>query len=120
MWKIKKSLLEDLCKSAQMYYPDEFLCFFGGDAKNTKITEIVFMPTQTDETSASIMESNIPFDPTILGSVHSHPDSTGTPSDADKKFFSKYKINAIMGFPFIVENIRFYDSMSKRAQVLIE
>jgi len=85
-----------------------------------EITEIVFLPTQTDQTSASIMETNIPFDPDILGSVHSHPNSNGTPSTADKKFFSKYKVNAIIGYPFTVQNIRFYDSKSKLIQVIIE
>ncbi len=120
MWKVKKSLLEDLCKSAQMYYPDEFLCFLGGDSKKMEITEIIFLPTQTDEMSASIMESTMPYDPTILGSVHSHPDSIGAPSGADKKFFSKYAINAIIGYPFIVENIAFFDSKSKPARVTIE
>ncbi len=120
MWKIKKTLLEDLCKSAEMHYPDEFLCFFGGDAGKEEVTEIIFLPTQTDETSASIMESTMPFDPTIIGSIHSHPDSTATPSPEDKQFFSKYRINAILGYPFTLENIAFYDSKSRRIKPLIE
>ncbi|MEI7961829.1 MAG: Mov34/MPN/PAD-1 family protein, partial [archaeon] len=100
MWKVKRTLLLDAGMAARNYYPKEFMCFLGGNGENETIEEIVFLPTQTSENSASVNELDIPFDDTIIGSFHSHPSGPNSPSRQDKKFFLKYKINAIINNPF--------------------
>jgi len=119
MWKIKQSLLLDASDSAKRYYPDEFMCFIGGNAKSEIADEIVLLPTYNDTTSASILESVIPIDASIIGTLHSHPDSSARPSDADKKFFMKHKLNIILGSPFSIQSAAFYDEKGKRITVTI-
>lgn len=117
MWKIKKDLMIEMLNAAKNSYPNEFICFLGGDSKKEEITEFVFLPNETDENSASINTQVIPFDDTIVGSLHSHPNSTNTPSYADKKLFAKYKINLILGYPFLIENIGAYDEKIDKIQM---
>jgi proteasome lid subunit RPN8/RPN11 len=100
MWHVKNSVIEDLIESSKKVYPKEFLCFLGGDRESEEITEIVFLPTISGETSASINVLSMPFDDTIIGSFHSHPHGSAFPSTADKKFFHKYPINIILSLGF--------------------
>jgi len=97
MWKIKKSLLEDLMQSARNYYPDEFMCFLSGNRKKEVIEEFVFLPSTNGKNFASISVNSIPIDDTIIGSVHSHPSGSVRPSNQDKRLFSKYPVNIIIG-----------------------
>ncbi|MCX6804201.1 MAG: Mov34/MPN/PAD-1 family protein [Candidatus Diapherotrites archaeon] len=121
MWRIKKTLLEDACLSAQNYYPKEFACLIGGDAKNKTVKEIIFIPSETSENSVSFLESSLPFDETIIGSLHSHPNASYRPSTQDTHFFRKYLINIILGYPYNPLNTGFYDENGKRIiNVLIE
>lgn len=106
-----------MLNAAKNTYPNEFVCFLGGDNKKEEIIEFVFLPNESDTHSASINTQVIPFDDTIVGSLHSHPNSTNNPSNADKKLFSKYKINLILGYPFLIENIGIYDEKINRIQI---
>ena len=118
MWKIKRSLIEDLFESAKNYYPDEFMCFLSGNKKEQIIEEFVFLPNTSGRNYASIYDSVIPIDATMIGSVHSHPSGRAMPSDADKKFFRRYLINIIIS---IRENkINFFDKDGKEIQVQVE
>jgi len=118
MWKIKKSLLEDLCSTAKNYLPDEFMCFLSGDKKKETITEIVLLPNYSSSTAVMINELNIPLDDTIIGTMHSHPNSSNHASSADKKMFKKYKLNLILGYPFVIENIGFYDEKANPITIM--
>jgi proteasome lid subunit RPN8/RPN11 len=119
MWKIKKTLIEDACNAAKNYYPKEFMCFLGGEKKTQTIKEIVLMPTENTEESASINENVIPFDETIIGTIHSHPGTSNKPSQEDKKFFKKYLINAIICKPFETTNTAFYSEKGKEIKAII-
>jgi len=119
MWQIKKSVLINAMSAAKNYYPDEFMCFLGGDRKTKTINEIVLVPTENTKNSASINELTIPFDETIVGTLHSHPNENNTPSNADKKFFRKYTLNIILGYPYDLTNASFYDENAKIPQVEI-
>lgn len=116
MWKIKKQLIQETLIAAKKSYPKEFICFLGGEEKNKLITEFVFLPNETSTNSAVVYQNSIPFDDTIIGTLHSHPDSTNTASFADKQMFSRYKINLILGYPFVYENIIAYDENSKKIE----
>ena len=115
MWKLKKTLLEDLLEASKKYYPDEFMCFLAGDKENKTILEIVLLPNKSGRTFASIQESVIPIDDTIIGSVHSHPRGQARPSSADKKFFGRYELNLIISTTN--EQIAFFDSKSEEIRV---
>jgi len=117
MWQAKKSLIEDACKAAENYYPDEFLCFFGGNKEKEIITEIVMLPSYNSEESASISEAVLPIDDTIIGCFHSHPNGNNKPSQEDKKFFKKYFINAIASSPFNAENTAFYSQKGEKITI---
>ena len=117
MWKIKKELIEELINAAKNNYPNEFLCFLGGDTKKEEITEFVFLPSRSNENSASIDTQAMPFDETIIGTLHSHPSGYNYPSNADKRMFSKYFVNLILGYPFLIENIGVYDKKSKKTEL---
>ena len=119
MWKLKKSLLEDLCTTAENYLPDEFMCFLAGDKKTETINEIVLLPNYSSSTAVMINELNIPLDDSILGTMHSHPHASNHASSADKKMFKKYKLNLILGYPFTVDNIEFYDGKSNPVKITL-
>lgn len=109
MLRIRKSLLQDACTAAEKTLPNEFLCLLGNSGIRGEVNEIIFLPTYTTEISASLNELELPFDDTIIGSLHSHPFSTSRPSLQDKKFFKKYDINIVLGHPFTINNAGFYD-----------
>jgi len=119
MWSIKKSVLLNACSAAINFIPDEFMCFLGGNKKTKTIDEIIFMPTENSEHSASVNELNIPFDDTILGSLHSHPFSSNKPSKEDKRFFRKYSVNAILGYPYSIETIGFYNEKGEEIKITL-
>lgn len=102
-------------ESSKKYYPDEFMCFLSGDKKIKEITEIVFLPSTSGTNFASILESVIPIDDTILGSVHSHPSGIASPSAADKVFFRRYKLNLIISTSS--NQIGFFDSTGNTIKV---
>jgi len=120
MWKIKKSLLLNAIIAANNFLPTEFVCLLGGEKKTQEITEIIFVPSETSEDAASINVLSIPLDESILGSLHSHPYSAGTPSEEDKIFFSKYSLNIILGYPYLIENALFFDEKGRRIPVLVQ
>ena len=120
MWQIKKELLEDIIESSKNYFPKEFMCFLSGDLKKQVIDEFVLLPTDNGETFASISLSVIPIDDSILGSIHSHPNGNPYPSKADKIFFKKYQINAIIGLTLSNIKIIFYDKNGEKKGVLIK
>ena len=97
MQQINKTLLEDAFSSARKYYPDEFMCFLGQNPKTKIIDEIVLLPTTNGKTFTSINLGVIPIDDTIIGSLHSHPSNSITPSKADLNFFKRFKVNFILG-----------------------
>jgi proteasome lid subunit RPN8/RPN11 len=119
MWQIKKDLLLDAIHSAERYLPAEFICFLGGNRKKEVVEEIVFLPSNTSEDSASIDEYSLPIDDTILGSLHSHPFGINSASAQDKKFFSKYPLNIVLGYPYSIENIGFFGAKGERIQVVL-
>jgi len=117
MWTVKKTLLEDLMDASKKYYPDEFMCFLSGDKKKKNVDEIVLLPNTSGRDFASIQESVIPIDPSIIGSVHSHPTGQARPSQADKKLFERYGLNLIISIS--EKKIAFFDSSGSATEVNI-
>lgn len=110
-WKLSYDTLCDVLESAKHTYPNEFISLLSVSDKNPfLISEFVVVPSSFGRDHSVLRSDLIPFDPFIVGSVHSHPSSSMVPSRADKVSFSRLgKIHLILGFPYSVGDFRSYD-----------
>lgn len=106
--KIAKETLEfilEVCKSSA---PVEFAAMLSshGDV----ITEVIVVPgTESSDESAVMQLFMLPNIHTV-GSVHSHPTSDTTPSDADLElFYRKGIVHIIVGAPYTMKSWTCYD-----------
>ncbi len=116
-WKIKKDVLLAIMEFSKASYPNEFSGLLVGD--DQLVSDIYILPATQNYTHSSVLRLDLaPMTTKIIGSVHSHPIPSGTPSSADLKFFSTKKINIISFLPFNLESFLAYDSFGK--QVFLE
>lgn len=115
-WKITPSLVRNICAAARATYPDEFISMLGvTKADSRTLSELVVVPAEFGKTHSSLRADLIPFDPLIVGSIHSHPNEGALPSAADRNFFSRMgSIHIIAGYPYTFDNMRAYNSSGKR------
>ncbi len=109
--KVKKNVILGMIEFAKVNHPNEFMALLEGEVKEDSliITNIVYQPLRKTKTSASIvMNPNIYH---IFGSVHSHPSSSRSPSNADLMNFNKRGIaHFIISFPYIKSSITCFDN----------
>lgn len=107
--KIQESTLDFILEACRKMYPNEFLGLLR--ANNDVIVEVLVIPgSKFEHTSSLLRRDMVPLDPTIVGSVHSHPGKP-IPSKADLAFFSKFgKIHMIVGYPFTRKDISVFGS----------
>jgi proteasome lid subunit RPN8/RPN11 len=115
-WFITPNLVRNICNSARATYPDEFISMLGVKEKGSHtLSELVILPSEFGRTHSEIRADLIPFDPLIVGSIHSHPDEGAYPSSADRNFFSRMgSIHIIAGYPYSFNTMRAYSSSGKR------
>ncbi len=107
MWKIKKSLFESIKTASKSVYPNEFISLLGGKEDQKIVEELVVLPATFGEDFSSIRLDLMPFDSTIIGSIHSHPSYINLPSNADLNLFSRLGvIHIIIAFPFTDNSFR--------------
>jgi len=115
---ISRELAENICELAKKAHPKEFIALLRGNIrrikqgdKNNKILVLESLVYQTYK-SASDVAVILPHFMThtdTVGSVHSHPGPSNTPSDADKLFFSKNgMVHLIISRPYRREDIAMY------------
>jgi proteasome lid subunit RPN8/RPN11 len=114
-WFITPSLVRNICNSARSTYPDEFISMLGVKEKGSHtLSELVIVPAEFGKTHSSVRTDLIPFDPLIVGSIHSHPNENARPSSADRNFFSRMgAIHLIAGYPYSFETLRAYSAQGK-------
>ncbi len=119
MWCIKRKALEFILEASKNNYPKEFAGLLRANGK--VITEVILLPrTEWNERSALLFLDMLPADPSIVGSVHSHP-GPAIPSKADLEFFSKFgRIHIIVGYPFRFEDVRVYSPSGKPMDLCIK
>jgi proteasome lid subunit RPN8/RPN11 len=110
---IKKEVVEDIIGFARGAYPKEFVAALEGSTRNgtLTITGLLYQPFRASETSA-LPEAMIPMPMTSgsVGSVHSHPSGSNSPSRQDLHFFTKKGIiHLIIRKPFRPEDIACYN-----------
>lgn len=100
VYAIRARTLRMILEASKETYPNEFSATLR--AKDGVINEVVMLPgTLQGETSAILQLHMLPIDPTVIGSVHSHPSGLILPSDADLRLFEKFgRVHMIVGQPF--------------------
>lgn len=110
MWFLAKPTFESIVIASKKNHPNEFMAFLASKKKNKVIDEIVVVPTFSDSLSASIRTDLLPFDKTIVGTVHSHPSGTSQPSKADLKTFNRTgKIHFIISAPYTLKQLKAFN-----------
>ena len=116
--KIKKSTLESICSAARNVYPNEFIALLGSSKRNGTIDELVVLPATFGEDFSSIRFDLLPFDSSIAGSVHSHPDSDARPSSADLQVFKETgETHLIIAHPFSFSSTRAFGANGKALKI---
>jgi proteasome lid subunit RPN8/RPN11 len=119
-WKIARNCLDLILECAKSEYPSEFGGFLRVDAdEKDTITELVLLPGTISGESHAIFSMNmLPIDSAIIGTVHSHPSYSASPSGADLQLFQKHgKIHIIAAKPFDEFSWKAYDYMGRRIDV---
>ena len=108
---MKQDVLENICIFAKQNHPNEFVAIIGGKVREKKliIDELFYQEFVSSKHSASF-SSFLPNAAHGVGTVHSHPSSNRTPSNADLFFFSKKGgVHFIIGYPYAYDTISCYD-----------
>ncbi|MCJ2669193.1 MAG: Mov34/MPN/PAD-1 family protein [Thermoplasmata archaeon] len=106
---IKKETIEMILEASRDVYPNEFGAILR--AEEGVITEIMLLPgTLSGSRSAIFQLHMLPIDFTVVGTVHSHPSGSISPSGADVALFQKFGyIHIITGVPFNEGSWRAFD-----------
>ncbi|RLF90884.1 hypothetical protein DRN46_02570 [Thermococci archaeon] len=117
MFYIVEEALDFILGASRSAYPREFAGLLSGDKEKKIIKEVLFLPgTEVSGTSAYIRTDMLPLDPSVLGSVHSHPGRSARPSESDLRFFSKFGvIHIITRYPYSgMEDVFAYNRKGER------
>ncbi|MEM2816277.1 MAG: Mov34/MPN/PAD-1 family protein [Candidatus Bathyarchaeia archaeon] len=99
---VSQKLLKAILKHAGMLYPKETIFLLRGEKskKQIRISELIVPPLATyGHGFANIPTHMLPIDFSIIGTVHSHPSGSLTPSPADLNHLWG-SILMIVAFPF--------------------
>lgn len=110
---VEGEVIDEIINIAKESYPNEFIALLEGKVKDKilKITGLIFLPTDVSNESAVMQVFMEPLSTNSIGSVHSHPGPSASPSDADLHFFSKKGLfHMIIAEPYDRGSIRTYDS----------
>ena len=111
--QIDRELIEEIMNIAKESYPNEFMALLEGKIEGPilRITGLIFLPVETSNEGAVMQVFMQPLTVNSVGSVHSHPGYSASPSDADLQFFSKKGLfHIIIAEPYTRDSIRTYDS----------
>jgi proteasome lid subunit RPN8/RPN11 len=119
---LSAELLDAIFEGARRLYPRETILLLRGKKgkDSVEVRELVVPPLATHGHGfANVPLYMLPMDFSIVGTVHSHPSGSLTPSDMDfNHFFGR--ILMIVGFPFEDEqNVAAYNSHGEKLPVHI-
>ncbi len=106
---IKKELIDGIIGLCKAQHPREILGFLR--VENGIASEYILLPGAiTNKKSGVFSPSRIPFDPSLEGSVHSHPSGNPYPSQKDlKSVFMSKRFHFIVGYPYTYNSIKCFD-----------
>ncbi|MFH1224466.1 MAG: Mov34/MPN/PAD-1 family protein [Candidatus Diapherotrites archaeon] len=118
VYKIKKHVLESLLEASRNTYPNEFFALLGGDREKKVIDEFIITPAVYGKRHALYWPHLAPIDSKVMGSVHSHPSRSGTPSGADVRGFARSgEIHLIIFYPFGAKDFRAFNALGEEAEI---
>ncbi|MCI0496961.1 MAG: Mov34/MPN/PAD-1 family protein [Thermoplasmata archaeon] len=107
--RVARDLLEMAIEASRDSHPNEFgaLLRRNGDV----IDELLLLPGTISGTDSALFRLHmLPIDPTVAGSLHSHPSPHPYPSDADIEFFGRLgEVHIIVASPYNMRSWRAYD-----------
>ena len=118
---IKRECLEMIKQSAKELHPREFLALLSLGDKKDVIAELVLLPQMTyGKRQATFNIYMAPFDRSIVGTVHSHPNGNPNPSEGDMITFQKHgRVHIIIAYPYENDTWKAYDYSGKEIEIKI-
>jgi len=113
---IDREVVEEIIQIARKAHPFEFVAMLEGKIKDEtlKIDGLVFSAGETSNQGAVINTFMIPISTGTVGSVHSHPGPSASPSTADLQMFAKNGyFHLIIAEPYIEESMIGYNSFGE-------
>lgn len=118
---LKKDARDGILSYCKMNHPNEGILILRGKSKkgNVVIDGLVIPPfSEHGSTFAGFPHSFLPFDPSYVGTVHSHPSGSARPSVADlHNFFGLVSI--IVKSPYENEDIFAWDRDGNSIEITI-
>lgn len=115
-WMISSILLKDLLHASKRAHPNEFIALLSTLERDSLVVgEVVVIPAISGRDYAALHSELIPFDPLIVGTVHSHPTPSPYPSSQDLMTFSRMgEFHLILAYPYTPSNVRAFNAKGKR------
>lgn len=110
---IEEEVIDEIINIAKESYPNEFVALLEGrvEDETLQISGLIFLPSDVSNEGAVMQIFMQPLTVNSVGSVHSHPGYSASPSEADLNFFaSKGVFHIIIAEPYTRESIKGYDS----------
>ena len=108
---IKKNVRDGILSYCKMNHPNEGILILRGKSKkgNVVVDELVIPPfSHSGPTFAGFPHSFLPFDPSYVGTIHSHPVGSARPSVTDLHNFFGF-VSIIVKSPYEDDDIFAYD-----------
>jgi proteasome lid subunit RPN8/RPN11 len=114
---IKKRTLRMVLEASKSIYPREFGAML--KAEEGVIGELWLLPgTESGRTSAIFKMHMMPAEPTVVGTVHSHPSGSCMPSDADLELFRRFGYcHIIVCEPYDMYSWACYDGLGEEREL---
>ncbi len=110
---ISENLFKELCHISKNNHPKE--SFYVLRMINGILHEYIHAPQMSSSTTSAIFYPHkIGRDTSIIASFHTHPNGNFHPSQVDLQSFRMKPINIILGAPYNITSLGFYDSLGKQ------
>lgn len=113
---MEREVAEEIIQIAKQSHPLEFMALLEGKISEgiLRIDGLVFLPGETSNQGAVIKTFMMPMTTGTVGSVHSHPIPSATPSTTDLHSFAKNGLfHLIIAEPYTAESMVGYDSFGE-------
>jgi proteasome lid subunit RPN8/RPN11 len=118
--QLAPGIIEDIQDFAWASHPHEFLASLEGKVKDgtLTITGLLYQPFKATHRSATLDVIDLPMTSGAIGSVHSHPSGSNSPSRDDLMFFRKKGIvHIIVRYPYTAADMACYDSSGQPCEL---
>ncbi|MCK9150333.1 Mov34/MPN/PAD-1 family protein [Methanobacterium alcaliphilum] len=115
--QIDREVIDEIIQIARESYPLEFVALLQGKIEKNilHIYALIFLPGETSSEGAVMEILMLPPMSGAIGSVHSHPGLSNTPSQTDYMMFSKNGLfHMIISEPYDLDSIASYDTFGEK------